>query len=104
MIKVSVLYPSDKGSKFDIDYYCKKHMPMVQEKLGAACNKIAVEHGIEGGAPGSKPGFAAMGHLYFDTVEAFRAAFGPHAKEIMADVPNYTDIPPTLQISEVKVG
>src|SRR3989442_15341637 len=79
-------------------------MPMVQQKLGAACKKIAVDYGIEGGAPGSKPGFAAAGHLYCDSVEAFRAAFGPHAKEIMADIPNYTDIPPTIQISEVKVG
>ena len=104
MIKVSVLYPSDKGSKFDIDYYCKKHMPMVQQKLGAACKKMAVEHGLEGGAPGSKPGFAAMGHFYCDSAEAFRAAFGPHAKEIMADIPNYTDIPPTIQISEIKLG
>ena len=104
MIKVSVLYPSDKGSKFDIDYYCTKHMPMVQQKLGAACKKIAVERGLEGGAPGSKPGFAAMGHLYCDSIEAFRAAFGPHAKEIMADIPNYTDIAPTIQISEIKLG
>jgi uncharacterized protein (TIGR02118 family) len=104
MIKVTVFYPSDKGSKFDIDYYCNKHMPMVQQKLGAACKKIAVEYGIAGGAPGSKPGFAAMGHLYFDSVDAFRTAWGPHAKEILADIPNYTDIAPTTQISEVKVG
>jgi len=44
-----------------------------------------------------------MGHLYFDTVEAFQAAFGPHADPIMADIPNYTDIQPTIQISEVKI-
>jgi uncharacterized protein (TIGR02118 family) len=104
MIKVSILYPSDKGSKFDIEYYCNKHMPMVQQKLGAACKKIAVEQGIEGGTPGSKPGFTAMGHFYCVSVEAFRAAFDQHAKEIMADVPNYTDIPPVIEISEVKVG
>jgi uncharacterized protein (TIGR02118 family) len=36
-------------------------------------------------------------------VEAFQSAFGPHAEEIMADIPNYTDIQPTLQISEVKM-
>src|SRR5271166_1203012 len=103
MIKVSVLYPSDKGSKFDIDYYCKSHMPMVQRKLGPACKSIAVERGVAGGTPDSKPTYAAMGHLYFDSAEAFQAAFGPHAKEIMADIPNYTDIPPTIQISEVKI-
>jgi uncharacterized protein (TIGR02118 family) len=44
-----------------------------------------------------------MGHLYFDSVEAFQAAFGPHAPAIMADIPNYTDIQPVIQISEVKM-
>jgi hypothetical protein len=29
-----------------------------------------------------------------------QTAFGPHAKTIRADVPNHTDIAPTLQISE----
>lgn len=29
---------------------------------------------------------------------------GPHMEEIMADIPNYTDIPPVIQISEVVVG
>jgi uncharacterized protein (TIGR02118 family) len=44
-----------------------------------------------------------MGHLYFDSLADFQAAFGPHAKDIMADIPNYTDIQPTIQISEVKI-
>jgi len=33
-----------------------------------------------------------------------RAGFGPHAQEIMSDIPNYTDIAPVIQISEVVVG
>jgi uncharacterized protein (TIGR02118 family) len=44
-----------------------------------------------------------MGHLYFDSVESFQTAFGPHAKEILADVPNYTDVKPSMQISEVRL-
>ncbi len=44
-----------------------------------------------------------MGHLYFDSAEVFEIAFGPHAQEIMADIPTYTDIQPTIQVSEVKV-
>ena len=103
MIKVSVFYPAQNGSKFDMDYYCKSHIPMVQQKLGAACKGVAVEGGLAGATPGSRPAFVAMGHLYFDSAEAFQAAFGPHAQEIMADIPNYTDIQPTIQISEVKV-
>ena len=103
MIKVSVLYPNDEGKKFDMEYYCSKHMPMVQQKLGDACKSIAVEQGLGGGEPGSPPAYIAMGHMYFDSVEAFQTAFGPNAKDIMADVPNYTDIQPMLQVSEVKV-
>jgi len=103
MIKVSVLYPVGDNTKFDMDYYCKSHMPMVQQKLGAACKSVAVEQGLGGGAPGSPPTYAAMGHLYFDSVAEFQAAFAPHMSAIMADVPNYTNIQPVLQISEVKM-
>jgi uncharacterized protein (TIGR02118 family) len=103
MIKVSVFYPNQEGSKFDMDYYCSSHIPMVREKLGAACKGVTVEQGMAGATPGSRPGFIAMGHLYFDTVETFQTAFAPHAESIMADIPNYTDIQPTLQISEVKI-
>jgi uncharacterized protein (TIGR02118 family) len=103
MIKVSVLYAGDAAHKFDMDYYCNQHIPMVQQKLGAACKGVAVEQGISGVAAGSRPAYVAMGHLYFDSLEAFQAAFDPHANAIMADIPNYTDIQPTLQISEVKI-
>jgi uncharacterized protein (TIGR02118 family) len=44
-----------------------------------------------------------MGHLYFDSVEAFQAAFSPHAGAIMGDIPNYTNVQPTIQVSEVKL-
>ena len=103
MIKVSVLYPNNDGSKFDMSYYCNTHMPMVQEKLGKTCKGVAVEQGVSGATPGSQPAFIAMGHLYFDSAADFQAAFGPHAAAIMADIPNYPDIQPTIQISEVKM-
>ena len=103
MIKVSVLYPNNEGSKFDMSDYCNSHIPIVQEKLGKACKGVAVEQGVSGPTPDSPPAFVAMGHLYFDSVAEFQSAFGPHANAIMADIPRYTDIQPTFQISEVKV-
>ena len=103
MIKVSVFYPNKEGSRFDMEYYCKSHIPMVQEKLGTALKGVAVEQGLGGGQPGSQATYVAMGHLLFDSVEAFQNAFGPHTQAIMGDVPNYTDIQPIIQISEVKM-
>jgi uncharacterized protein (TIGR02118 family) len=64
---------------------------------------FAVEHGIGGMSPGSAPPFLAMGHLYFESIEAFQSSFGPHTNEIVADVPNYTNVQPAIQVSEVKL-
>ena len=103
MVKVSVLYPNTAGCKFDMAYYLTKHMPMVKQKLGAACKSMAVEEGIAGGAPGAPATYVAMGHLYFDSSDAFQSAFAPHAQDILGDIPNYTNIQPTIQISEVRM-
>jgi uncharacterized protein (TIGR02118 family) len=44
-----------------------------------------------------------MGHLFFESVQTFQAAFASHTTEITADIPNYTNTQPTIQISEVKL-
>jgi uncharacterized protein (TIGR02118 family) len=103
VIKVSVLYPNTAGCKFDMEYYLTRHMPMVQQKLGPACKRMAGEQGIAGGAPGAPATYVAMGHLYFDSTDAFQAVFAPHAQSILADIPNYTDTQPTIQVSEVRL-
>ena len=103
MIKVSVLYPSTEGTRFDIDYYCNSHMPMVQAECGGALKGMNIDAGIAGGAPGQPAPYFAVGHLLFDSVESFQSAFGPKAGTIMADIPNYTDVSPVIQISEVKL-
>lgn len=101
MIKVSVLYPNASGAKFDMKYYITKHLPMVRDRCAPACRGIAAESGLGGGAPGAPAPYIAVGTLTFDSVAAFQQAFGPHAAEIMGDIPNYTNTTPVVQISEV---
>ncbi|HVA17697.1 MAG TPA: EthD family reductase [Candidatus Dormibacteraeota bacterium] len=103
MIKVSVLYPSQEGSTFDMAYYCNTHIPMVRRLLAPAVKGVAVEQGIGGMAPGSPAPYTAMGHLLFESLEAFQTAFAPHAQAILSDIPNYTRAQPVIQISEVKL-
>jgi len=104
MIKVSVMYPNTPGARFDHAYYRDQHMPMVKAKLGSACKYYTVDKGLAGGAPGTPATYVGMCHIFSDSVESFQKAFGANAKEIMADIPNYTDVAPVLQISEVVVG
>lgn len=100
-IKVSVSYPNEEGKKFDMDYYCNKHIPMVAGLLGDAVIGASVENGLGGGAPGSAAPNVAVGNLHFNTMADFEKSFGPNADAIMKDLPNYTDITPVIQVSEV---
>jgi uncharacterized protein (TIGR02118 family) len=104
MIKVSVMYPSKPGTRFDHVYYRDKHMPLVKRLMGDRCKYYTVDKGLAGAAPGTPPIYVGMCHIFCESAEAFQAGFAPHAKEIMADIANYTDLTPLMQISEVVVG
>ena len=101
MIKVMVLYPYRAGARFDMDYYCDSHMPLVQRTLKPALKGLAVDKGLAGGTPSSQPSFVAIGHLLFESVEAFERAFDTNGGAIVNDISNYTDIEPVVQISEI---
>lgn len=103
MIKVSVMYPNTPDARFDHDYYRDKHMPLVKKRMGDACLYYTVDKGLAGGAPGQPPTYVAMCHIFCDSVDSFEKAFGPHAEDIRDDIPNYTDLTPIRQISEVVV-
>ena len=102
-IKVSVLYPNENGKSFDMEYYCNKHVPMVAGLLGDAVIGASVEQGLGGGDPDQPATYIAMGNLYFANIESFQNSFGPNAAQIMGDLPNYTNIEPVIQISEVMI-
>jgi len=104
MIKVSVLYPNSAGSRFDLTYYLTTHVPLTRQKLGAALRGVSIERGVSGVQAASPPTYHVMGHMLFDSVEAFREAFEPHAEAIVGDIPNYTDTQPTIQISDVQLS
>jgi len=103
MIRVNVLYPKNAGATFDMDYYLGKHMPMVRERMGSALKSMTVDQGISGGLPGSDSAYRVVTALGFESVEAFQQAFVPHAPEIQGDIPKFTNVVPTIQISEVKL-
>lgn len=104
MVKVSVMYPATPGARFDHAYYKDRHMPLVKQLMGDACLFYTVDRGLSGGAPGTPPAYVGMCHIHCASAEAFAEAFGPHAAQILADIANYTDLAPVMQISEVVVG
>lgn len=102
MIRVSILYPAKPGSRFDVDYYVRTHMPMASRLLGSAVKEISVEIGVGGGVPGEPAPFAAIAGFKCESLEAFTAAFLPVANQLQGDIPKYTDIVPVIQVSDIR--
>ena len=101
MIKVSALYP--KGGRFNMDYYRNNHSSLLRKKLGASLKGITIDQGIAGLEPGAPAPYQVMGHLLFDSMEAFQAGFKLHGQALLADIANFTDVQPVIQISDVKM-
>ena len=102
MIRIVVSYPNKPGARFDEEYYMSKHMPMVQAKLGPhGMTGWSVDKGLGGMMPGMPAEFVFQAHLHFDNLESFQKGMGAEGAGILADIPNYTDIQPSVQVNQV---
>ncbi len=97
MIRMSVMYPNEEGKRFDLDYYVQKHMALCRKLMGP---EVLVKSEVDKAADPNAP-FICIGHLYFKTMEEFQNGFFPHAATMTADIANFTDVTPQVQISEI---
>ncbi|MCX2680021.1 EthD family reductase [Galbibacter sp. EGI 63066] len=102
IFKVAILYPSGEGKTFDMDYYEKKHMPMVADFLGENLKFYEIDKGVAGRIPNDKVPFVAIGYFYINDVAEYNEAIGQNIDTIRNDFKNYTNIKPVIQISEIK--
>jgi uncharacterized protein (TIGR02118 family) len=101
VIEMIVMYPNREDARFDMDYYMNKHIPMVQEKIGAALKGCYVQKGLGGAAPGSPAPYLVICRLCFDSMDDVATHLAPHDKAFGEDVPNYTNVAPVMQLNEV---
>ena len=103
MIKVSVMYHNKPGAQFDHAYYRTRHLPLIENRMGAALKYYTIDKGLAGAAPNTPPEFVAMCHLLCDSVASYQAGFGPHAREISGNIQKFTNVTPIVLVSEVVV-
>ena len=104
MIKVAIFYPNGEDKAFDMDYYSNKHMPMAASLFGDSLKAMSIDKGLANGTPDMPVQYVAIGYFYFDTMSSFENSMGSNSDKLKADVPNYTNIIPTIQISEVQMA
>ena len=101
MFKSSVMYPNEKGARFDFDYYRTKHMALVLKHMKPfGLVKTEVNKGLSGGGD-TPPAYICVGNIYFDSREGYEKAVAQAGPILRGDVPNFTNVTPIRLISEI---
>lgn len=98
MIVVSVVYPAT--SRFDLDYYTRHHMKLVRERWSDMGLREARLLRGTSGPDGSAAQFTLIALLTFGSAQELQAALAKHGAELFADIKNFTDVQPTVQLNE----
>lgn len=90
--QVIVVYPRKDGWTFNKEYYLSTHMPLAA--------KYWKKHGLKSYAVtelNADGPYTYSAVMEFETHEGFGAAVAdPNTKEVMADVPNFSNVEPVL--------
>ncbi|KAF2626837.1 hypothetical protein BU25DRAFT_73046 [Macroventuria anomochaeta] len=95
--QVIVLYPRKDGGKFDLDYYHATHMPLAKNTW--------TQHGMKSFSivqfsPDNQYSMAAI--IDFESQEHIdKAMEDPKTKEVMDDIPNFSNVQPVLVTGNV---
>lgn len=101
MIKLTVMYPNSPNTQFDKDYYINQHSNLLKDLLGEAIISSDINLGLSGASLEQTAPYVVIANLVFTSQEAFQNSFVPMAEKILADLPNFTNTQPVVQISEV---
>jgi len=96
----TVFYPNREGAKFDFEYYLGHHIPMVIGLLGY---DIEVRRGLPS-PTGAAAAYVCEASIKFESLEEFQNMFARHSSQILGDVPNYTNIQPTIELQDIVTG
>lgn len=95
---VTIVYPNKADARFDFDHYLQKHIPMAKALFGQG---FRIQRGVQAAAGGTIP-FVCLLTIEIESTEKFLSTItGERGAELLADMPNYTNIEPVVQIDEI---
>jgi uncharacterized protein (TIGR02118 family) len=97
---ITVLYPNTPGVTFDFDYYLEHHAALIARLYGDCIAKLELRRG-SATPDGSKVPYVAVINIWIADQEAFDHAGAKHGAALIADVPNFTNTMPIIQIDEI---
>ena len=95
MVLMTVTYRGEKGDRFDRDYYCTQHLPLVKETWGPlGMDTISAFFPEDNeAAAGPETGIVAACLCGFRDEAALRRALAsPDTPKVMGDLPHFTEL------------
>jgi uncharacterized protein (TIGR02118 family) len=100
MHKLLVLYPKGQNEKKFRPYYEREHASLVAKLPGLKASRYSFSIGA---APGAEVPYYCIFEAEFADEAAMGAALqSPQGQAVVADIPNYVTIPPTIVHYAVK--
>jgi uncharacterized protein (TIGR02118 family) len=97
---ITVMYPNTPGVTFDFDYYLKHHATLIKRLYGDSIGKLELRRG-SATPDGSPVPYLAIINIWIADQQAFDSAGAKHGATLIADVPNFTNTMPTIQIDAI---
>lgn len=106
-----IVYPSSENGRFDLEHYRTVHSPLGLQLLRKHVDVEPFRWDLDTNArspfPDAPPAYQCASSLYFRTeseADRFLALFGVEeaARELMADIPKFTDVQPQITVCEVE--
>ena len=98
MFRVVGAYVGAAGDRFDLHYYRTRHVKIAHELLDLhGLQAIRVLSGFE---PGDGPGLIVVSEMVFRSREGFDAGIAECGAALFADLKNFTDLTPMLQVCD----
>jgi uncharacterized protein (TIGR02118 family) len=97
---ITVMYANTPGVTFDFDYYRAHHATLIKRLYGEGIAKLELRRGAA--TPDGAPvPYVAIINIWIGSQRAFDEAAAKHSATLIADVPNFTNSMPKIQIDEI---
>ena len=98
-VSMQVVYPINDDTNFDIDYYVKNHLAIIEEHWSEHIQQMIVTKGTSGGKDVPSP-YYAIATVIFENNDEMRSAM-KKGSPVFKDIGNYYNTNPVMMLGEV---
>ncbi|KAF7557534.1 hypothetical protein G7Z17_g538 [Cylindrodendrum hubeiense] len=99
---LNAFFPNEPDAEYNVEYYVKHHMPLVQNTLGKYGLKSWTVTKFVTGPDDSEPKYSFGSVMYWESLESIKNAFaGPEIGGLFEDVVNFSNKHAELLTGEI---